>query len=155
MTKVEGISGLTRTFRDSLADVPDGSAVLFLGSEAVCSPFAQLLAYAVRDRRMNFAFSPKARWDHCRKLEWIEGAGYQIGQEAFNPEDAKAVVVLGGLAMPKFGCPVEDVKRFIGLIPGEPKVVGLGFMDILRRSGWDKEVRMDVLIDAYMSAETL
>ena len=40
-----------------------------------------------------------------------------------------------------FGCPVEDVKRFIGLIPGEPKVVGLGFMDILRRSGWDKEVR--------------
>jgi len=155
MTKVEGISGLTKTFRESLADVPDGSPVLFLGSEAVCSPFAQLLAYAVRDRKMQFAFGPKADWARCQKMIWEEGVGFQIGKEAFDPQNARAVVLLGGLAMPKFGCPVQDVNSFLSRVPGRPKVIGLGFMDIFRRSGWNKEVRMDVLIDCYMSAEVL
>ncbi|MBN1109366.1 MAG: DUF2124 family protein [Methanomassiliicoccales archaeon] len=155
MTKMEGISGLTRLFRESLTDVQDGSTILFLGSEAVCSPFAQLLAYAVRDRKMLFAFGPKAVWERCRKMAWVEGAGFQIGNEGFDPRNANAIVLLGGLAMPKFGCPVQDVNTFLARVPGRPKVVALGFMDIFRRSGWDKQVRMDVLINAYMSAEAL
>ncbi len=138
-----------------MADVPDGSAILFLGSEAVCSPFAQLLAYFVRDRKMLFAFGPKTYWDRCREMSWVEGIGFQIGSKVFDPQRSRAVVLLGGLAMPKFGCPVQDVNSFLSRIPGHPKIIGLGFMDIFRRSGWNKEVHMDVLIDAYMSVEVL
>jgi hypothetical protein len=155
MSKAEGISGLTKTFRDSLADVPDGSTVLFLGSEAVCSPFAQLLAYSVRHRKMRFAFSPKADWERCKMMTWLEGVGYQVGSEGLDSKEAGVVVILGGLAMLKFGCPVQEVSSFLSRIPGRPKVIGLGFMDIFRRSGWDKEVGLDILIDIYMSTEVL
>ncbi|MCG7844667.1 MAG: DUF2124 domain-containing protein [Methanomassiliicoccales archaeon] len=155
MVKLEGISGLTKLFRESLIGVPDGSNIVFMGSEAVCPPFAQLLAYAVRDRDMSFGFSPKAVWEKCRKMSWVEGAGFQISEEKFDPINANVIVVLGGLAMPKFGCQVQDVNSYISRISGRPLVVGLGFMNVFRRVGWDKQVRFDVLLDSYMSAEVL
>ena len=155
MVKVEGISGLTRLFREALVDVDEGSTLLFVGSEAVCPPFAQLLAYAVRDRGMRFGFCPKAAWDSSRTMKWVEGAGFQIGKEPFEPGEADVIVVLGGLALPKFGCPVEDVKAMISQIPKHRKVLGVGFMDAFRKTGWNASLHFDVLIDAYMSAEVI
>ena len=155
MNKADGISGLTKLFRESLVDIPDGSSVVFIGSEAVCPPFAQLLAYSIRDRKMSFGFGARAIWEKCRKMSWAEGAGFHIGDEPFDPLKASVVVVLGGLAMPKFGCPVRDVNFFISRIPGRPKIIGLGFMNIFHRSGWDKEVRFDVSINATMFAEII
>ncbi|HUT27797.1 MAG TPA: DUF2124 family protein [Methanomassiliicoccales archaeon] len=155
MERADGISGLTKLFRGSLVDIPDGSSVVFIGSEAVCPPFAQLMAYSVRDRNMSFGFGARAIWDKCRKMSWVEGAGFQISNEPFDPSKSSVVVVLGGLAMPKFGCSVQDVNSFISMIAGHPKTIGLGFMDIFRRSGWDKEVRFDISINATMSAELI
>jgi hypothetical protein len=65
------------------------------------------------------------------------------------------IVVLGGLAMPKFGCPVEGVQRFIGKVAGQgtAKVVGVCFMDILKRSGWTDCIKFDALINATMEVE--
>jgi hypothetical protein len=155
MTKLEGIAGLTKLFRESVASVPDGSTIVFVGSEAVCPPFAQLLAYAVRDRKMSLGFVPKAIWEMARNMTWVEGAGFQIGNETFDPSKASVVVLLGGLAIPKFGCQLPEVNSFLSRIPGRPLVVGLGFMDVFRHAGWDKKIRFDSLIDAYMSAETV
>lgn len=146
---------MTKLFRESVASVPDGSIIAFVGSEAVCPPFAQLLAYAVRDRKMSQGFVPKAVWEKGRDMRWVDGTGFQITNEPFDPAKATVVVLLGGLAIPKFGCQVQEVNSFLSRIPGRPLVVGLGFMDVFRRSSWDKQVRFDVLIDAYMSAETL
>ena len=88
MVKMEGISGLTKLFREALVDVDDRSTLLFVGSEAVCPPFAQLLAYAVRGRDMRFGFCPKAIWDNSRTMRWVDGAGFQIGKEPFEPAEA-------------------------------------------------------------------
>lgn len=155
MVKSEGIVGLTKLFRESLVGIPDGSMVVFLGSEAVCSPFAQLLAYAVRDRNMSFGFSPKAIWEKCYQMAWMDGVGYQIGPEKIDPTRTNAVVILGGLAMPKFGCPVENVNSYIERVEKKPLVVGVGFMDIFRRSGWYELIHFDVLMNAYMDAENV
>lgn len=155
MVKLEGISGLTKIFRETLADIDDGSTVLFVGSEAVCPPFAQLLAYAVRDRNMRFGFCPKSSWENSRAMKWVDGAGYQISREGFEPAEADVIVILGGLAIPKFGCPVEDVKALISQIPKHRMVMAVGFMDAFRKAGWNTSLHMDVLIDAYMSAEIL
>ncbi|NLX47853.1 MAG: DUF2124 family protein [Euryarchaeota archaeon] len=155
MVKAEGISGLTKTFREALNEIEDGSNVLFVGSEAVCPPFAQLLAYAVRDRKMNFGFCPKAAWDSSRTMVWVEGAGYQVGKAKFEPGESDVIVLLGGLAIAKFGCPVEDVKALISQIPRHKMVVGLGFMDVFRRMGWNTALHFDVLLDSYISAEVL
>ncbi|MHC1680669.1 MAG: DUF2124 family protein [Methanomassiliicoccales archaeon] len=152
---MEGISGLTKLFRESMVDVDDGSTILFLGSEAVCPPFAQLLAYAVRDRHMRFGFSPKAEWDKSRLMNWVDGAGFQISNEPFEPGEADVIVILGGLAIPKFGCPVEDAKAFISQVPRHRLVIAVGFMDAFRKAGWDTSLHIDVLIDGYMSAEVL
>jgi hypothetical protein len=151
----EGIAGLTKLFRESLAVVPEGSIVVFLGSEAVCSPFAQLLAYAVRDRKMSFGFSPKAVWEKCYLMTWMDGVGYQIGPEKMDPAHANVVVILGGLAMPKFGCPVDNVNSYIEKVEKRPLVVGVGFMDIFRRSGWNELIRFDTLMNSYMDAENV
>lgn len=155
MVKMEGISGLTKLFREVLVDVDDGSNLLFVGSEAVCPPFAQLLAYAVRDRDMRFGFCPKAVWDHSRTMRWVDGAGFQIGKEPFEPAEADVIVILGGLALPKFGCPVEDVKALISQIPNHRMVIAVGFMDAFRKAGWNTSLRFDLLIDGYMSAEVV
>ncbi len=155
MVKAEGISGLTKLFRESLVDVDEASTILFVGSEAVCPPFAQLLAYAVRDRKMRFGFCPKAEWGNSRAMKWVDGAGFQIDEESFEPGEADVIVILGGLAIPKFGCPVEDVKALISQIPKHRLVLGLGFMDVFRKTGWNTLLHFDVLIDAYMSAEVI
>ncbi|MHC1709452.1 MAG: DUF2124 family protein [Methanomassiliicoccales archaeon] len=155
MVKAEGISGLTKLFRDALVDIDDASTILFVGSEAVCPPFAQLLAYAVRDRDMCFGFCPRAEWDKSRTMRWVDGAGFQVSNDPFEPEDADVIVILGGLAIPKFGCPAEDVKTLISRIPRRRLVLAVGFMDAFRKAGWNTSLHFDVLIDGYMSAEVL
>jgi hypothetical protein len=155
MEKAEGISGLTKVFRESLVGVSDGSLIVFLGSEAVCPPFAQLLAYSVKNRGFKFGFAPRAVWNKCRNVGWVEDVGFQIGSEPVEPSEAKCIVVLGGLAIPKYGCEIGDVDAFITKIHERPLIVGVGFMDIFRRSLWDRHIVFDILIDGYMSAETL
>lgn len=135
--------------------VPDGSLVIFLGSQAVCPPFAQLLTYSVRDRGFNFGFAPKAIWNKCRRIEWVEDIGFQIGPEPVDPTEAKVIVLLGGLAIPKFGCEVSDIDSFIDRMTDRPLVIGVGFMDVFRRSLWDRHVKFDTLMDCYMSTEML
>ena len=149
MEKKSGIVGFTGLFRESIAALKDGSKVVFTGSAAVCTPFAELLAYAVRDRGFDVIYVPRANADEARKITGIENIGYCVIDEKADPKKPDAVVVLGGLAMPKFGCEPEDVTRLIEELSGEkkPKVIGVGFMNIFERTGWDKKLKFDTLID--------
>jgi len=152
MEKKSGIVGFTGTFRESIADVKEGSKVVFTGSVAVCTPFIELLAYTVRDRGFDMLYVPRADAKEARKIKEIENIGYSVVDEKGNPQNPDAVVVLGGLAMPKFGCPPEDVTRLIESISGEkkPKVIGICFMNIFERAGWDKKVNFDTVTDTTM-----
>ncbi|MCW3128634.1 MAG: DUF2124 domain-containing protein [Methanophagales archaeon] len=152
MEKRSGIVGFTGTFRESMEEIKGGSKVVFTGSVAVCTPFIELLAYTVRDRGFEMLYVPRADAKEARKIKEIENIGYSVVDEKGNPENPDAVVVLGGLAMPKFGCPPEDVIRMIEDISGEkkPKTIGVGFMNIFEREGWDKKIKFDTLIDTTM-----
>ena len=151
MEKRSGI-GFTRTFRESIADIKEGSKVVFTGSVAVCTPFIELLAYTVRDRGFDMLYVPRADAKEARKIREIENIGYSVVDEKGDPKNPDAVVVLGGLAMPKFGCPPEDVTRMIEDISGEkkPKIIGVGFMNMFERAGWDKKINFDMLIDTAL-----
>jgi hypothetical protein len=152
MEKRSGIVGFTGTFRENIADVKEGSKVVFTGSVAVCSPFIELLAYTVRDRGFDMLYVPRADAKEARKIKKIENIGYSVVDEKGNPENPDAVVVLGGLAMPKFGCPPEDVIHMIAEISGDkkPKIIGVGFMNIFESAGWDKKIQFDTLMDTTM-----
>ena len=149
MKEGNGIEDFTRTFRNSIADIKYGSKVVFTGSVAVCTPFIELLAYTVRDRGFEMLYVPRADANEARKIKEIENIGHSVVDEKADPKKPDAVVVLGGLAMPKFGCEPEDVTRLIEDISGEkkPKVIGVGFMNTFERAGWDKKLNFDMLID--------
>jgi hypothetical protein len=91
----------------------------------------------------------------CRELHWNEGTGYSISPIGKEIAGADIIVVLGGLAMPKFGCPVEAIQQFIEKVskPGTTKVIGVGFMDILRSSGWHLQIDFDSILNSTMETE--
>lgn len=152
MEKKGGIVGFTGTFREKMADVDEGSKVVFTGSVAVCTPFIELLTYTVRDRGFDMLYVPKANANEARKIREIENIGYSVVDEKGDPKNADAIVVLGGLAMPKFGCPPEDVNQMIKIISGDrkPKIFGVGFMNIFEKAGWDKKIDFDTVMDITM-----
>jgi hypothetical protein len=152
MEKKSGIVGFTGMFREEIADIKEGSKVVFTGSVAVCTPFIELLAYAVRDKNYNVFYVPKADAREARKIKEIKNIGYSVVDEKGDPKNADAIVVLGGLAMPKFGCSPEEVIQMIETLSGDkkPKIIGVGFMNIFEKAGWDKKVPFDTVIDTTM-----
>lgn len=154
MEKRRGIVGFTGTFRENMADIKEGSKVVFTGSVAVCTPFIELLAYTVRDRGFDMLYVPRGDAKEARKIKEIRNIGYSVIDEKANPKNPDVIVILGGVAMPKFGCPPEDVIRMIEEISGEekPKLIGVGFMKIFEQANWEKKINFDVLIDTTMES---
>ena len=152
MEKRSGIVGFTGTFRECISDIKEGSKVVFTGSVAVCTPFIELLAYTVRDKGFDMLYVPRADSNEARKIKEIANIGYSVVDEKGDPKNPDAIVVLGGLAMPKFGCAPEDVIRMIETLSGEkkPKIIGVSFMNIFERAGWDKKLNFDTLMDTTM-----
>jgi hypothetical protein len=152
MEKKSGIIGFTGTFRESITDIKEGSKVVFTGSVAVCTPFIELIAYTIRDKKFEMIYVPTANLNEARMIKEQEMIGYSVIDEKANPKKPDVIVVLGGLAMPKFGCTAEEVLKMIEEISEDqiPKIIGVGFMNIFERAGWDKKISFDTLIDTTM-----
>jgi len=152
MEKKSGIIGFTGAFRDSVKETDIGSKVVFTGSVAVCTPFIELLAYTIRDKDFQMVYVPKADITEARRIKEQSNIGFSVVNEKADPKRPDVVVVMGGLAMPKFGCSPEDVLKMVGEISGDqkPKIIGVCFMNIFERAGWTKKIPFDVLIDTNM-----
>jgi hypothetical protein len=152
MEKKSGIIGFTGAFRESLKEINAASKVVFTGSIAVCTPFIELLAYTIRDKDFQMVYVPKADIKEARRIKEQSNIGFSVVNEKADPQRPDVVVVMGGLAMPKFGCSPEDVLKMVGEISGDqkPKIIGVCFMNIFERAGWTKKIPFDVLIDTNM-----
>ncbi|MCE5214391.1 MAG: DUF2124 domain-containing protein [Methanobacterium sp.] len=152
MEKKTGIVGLTGSFRESINDIESNSKVVFTGSVAVCTPFIELLSYTVRDKNFDLIYVPTADIENARQIKMIPNIGFSVVDEKADPDNPDVVVVLGGLAMPKFGCAPEEVINMIREISGErkPKIIGVCFMNIFERAGWDKVINFDAVIDTTL-----
>ncbi len=152
MEKKTGIVGLTGSFRESINDIENNSKVVFTGSVAVCTPFIELLSYTVRDKNFDLIYIPKADIENARQIKMIPNIGFSVIDEKADPSNPDVVVVLGGLAMPKFGCAPEEVINMIQEISGEQKskIIGVCFMNIFERAGWDKVIPFDKVIDTTL-----
>ena len=69
MEKKTGIVGFTGAFRESVKEIKIGSKVVFTGSIAVCTPFIELLAYAIRDRNFEMVYVPIANLKDAKKVK--------------------------------------------------------------------------------------
>ncbi|BDZ69688.1 DUF2124 family protein [Methanobacterium petrolearium] len=152
MEKKSGIVGFTGAFRENVKEIENGSTVVFTGSVAVCTPFIELLAYSIRDKDLEMIYVPKSDIDQAKMIKEQPNIGFSVVDQKADPQNPEVVVVMGGLAMPKFGCAPEDVVNMLDAISGDekPKVIGVCFMDIFKRVGWTKKIPFDVVIDTTL-----
>jgi hypothetical protein len=151
MEKKSGIIGFTGAFKDSVKEIDNGSKVVFTGSIAVCTPFVELLAYTIRDKDFEMIYVPKSDIKKARRIKEQPNIGYSVVNEKTDPIRPDVIVIMGGLAMPKFGCSTEDVLNMVEEISDDkPKIIGVCFMNIFEKTGWTKKIPFDVLIDTNM-----
>ena len=142
----KGITGQLVSFK---SEVGDSQKITFVGSPGVCTPFAVLLAYAVRDRPTYFI--PLLDADDCHQFEAKDYA-MVLSDEVSNPNDSDAVVLLGGLSMPKYDVDTEDVKALVkSILKEDGLLIGVCFMDMFAKAGWLEKIDFDCVIDGTLT----
>ena len=146
----KGVIGLSRPFKSIIEQLglQENDTIVYVGLPGVCTPFIELLSYAIRTLNISQIFVPNVDTDSARTLTSVENVGIQFGDPVQMVKGA-VVVVLGGLSMPISPVDKDDVKRFIQqvLLP-EGKVVGVSFMNMFEQVGWTTALPFDYLIDA-------
>ena len=129
--------------------------IVYVGCAGTCTPFIELNAYTLREQVKGQVFIPDGIIDDARSVWMVDGVGMQIGGAA-DPYNADYVVLLGGLSMPGSKAGVEQVSQLIGKIlkPGG-KVIGVCFMDMFCKAGWEDKVRFDLMLNADINAVTV
>lgn len=142
----KGINGQIVTFKN---EIGDAQKITFVGSPGVCTPFAELLAYAIRDKESHFI--PLVDMGDCHQFE-SKSYGMVLKDEVSNPYGSDVVVLLGGLSMPKYDLDPEDVNVLINEIIGKDgKIIGVCFMDMFTKAGWLDKVSFDCVIDGTLT----
>ncbi len=144
-------TGITENLLAFREEVKDADKVTFIGMPGVCSPFAELFAYVIRDKEAVFITGTDI--ETARKIE-MTPQGMQFG-ETTDPSSA-VVAILGGLAMPKSNIDPEDVKGLIEkVIQDDGKLMGLCYMDVFREEGWHELLDFDCIINATLNGFVL
>jgi hypothetical protein len=124
---VKGLGGMLNGFRDL---VKDDKRIVFVGSPGFCTPFALFLGYPVREKEL--VFLPGLDMNKARSITATE-YGMELGGAA--SVQADAVVILGGMAMPKIGVKPEEMREFLSKMKYK-KLIGVCFMSIFEKAGW-------------------
>jgi len=143
---VKGLGGMLNGFRDL---VKDDKKITFIGSPGFCTPFALFLGYPVKEKEL--AFVPGLNKEKACKIIPTE-YGLELGEKT--EADADVVVILGGMAMPKIGVTIDQMKDFLTRIKYK-KLIGVCFMSIFDKAGWcqvlDYDYVMNVMIEGDVS----
>ena len=128
----------------------DSKKITFIGTPGFCTPFANLMAFVIRDSGIEMAFIPNLLVDKARKIVSTPEGSMQLG-EIIDPS-ADTVVVLGGLAMPKIGVDVNKIKTIIDDItsPENRTIIGVCFMSIFEKEGWVDVIDFDHILNSHI-----
>ena len=142
----KGINGQIVAFKNA---VGDAQKITFMGSPSVCTPFAALMAYAVRDNENHFISFIDVETSHEFELKpW----GMSLKEEVSDPHDSDVVVLLGGLSMPKANVDTDDLNNVDAeILKEDGKLIGLCFMDMFTKAGWLEKVDFDLIIDGTLT----
>ena len=141
----KGLNGQLVTFKK---EVGDAEKITFIGSPGVCTPFAEFLAYSVRDKETHFI--PLLNIDDCHEFE-SKPYAMVLKDEVSDPHGSDVVVLLGGLSMPKYDVDTEEVNVLVKEILKEGgQLMGVCFMDMFSKAGWLEKVDFDCVIDGTL-----
>ncbi len=146
----KGVSGISRPFKAFLEKLglSGDDVILYAGLPGVCTPFIELLSYAIRTLDIKQIYAPNCQADRAKNVKSVQDVGVQFGENA-SITKASVIVILGGLAMPISPVKQDEVLQFLErfLQPGG-KVIGVAFMGLFDQVGWTSEVPFDYVIDA-------
>ena len=141
----KGLNGQLVTFKK---EIGDAQKITFVGSPGVCTPFAEFLAYAVRDKENHFI--PLLDIGDCHEFE-SKPYAMVLKDEVSDPHDSDVVVLLGGLSMPKYDVDTEEVKDLVKeILKEDGQLMGVCFMDMFTKAGWLEKVDFDCVIDGTL-----
>ena len=142
----KGLNGQLVTFKK---EVGDAQKITFIGSPSVCTPFAEFLAYVVRDKENHFI--PLLDIDDCHEFE-SKPYAMVLKDEVSDPHDSDVVVLLGGLSMPKYDVDTEELNALVKeIIKEDGQIIGVCFMDMFTKADWLDKVPFDTIIDGTLT----
>ena len=142
----KGLNGQLVTFKK---EIGDADKIVFIGSPSVCTPFAEFLAYVVRDKECHFI--PLLDIDDCHQFE-SKPYAMVLNDEVSDPHGCDAVVLLGGLSMAKYDVDTEKLNALVDEILAENgRIIGVCFMDMFTKAGWLDKVDFDLVIDGTLT----
>ncbi|HHT19440.1 MAG: DUF2124 domain-containing protein [Euryarchaeota archaeon] len=149
MREVGKFKGLKGNFTAFRKEIEHADKVTFVGIPGVCSPFAELFAYAIRDKES--VFVPKTDISMARKIERTP-LGMQFTEEA-DPH-SNVVALLGGLSMPQYEVKLEDVQKMLNnILKLDGKIIGLCYMGMFEKAGWDEKIDFHCIINGALNGE--
>jgi len=145
-----GVTGISRLFKSMIEqlDLQNDDTMIYVGLPGVCTPFVELLSYAIRTLKIRQVFVPNLKLGLAKKVQSVDNIGIQFG-DAVDVTNARVIVALGGLAMPISPVSREDVSLFLErvLLPGG-SLIGVSFMNMFEQVGWTSALPFNFLIDA-------
>ena len=145
-----GLGGILNAFRDI---TKESKRITFVGTPGFCTPFAELIAYPIRDAGKELAFVANLGFDDAKRIVFTSH-GMQLAENVDAAADT--VVILGGLAMPKISVDVNTLNSMIGRILGDGGLtIGVCFMSIFEQTGWYDVIDFDYVIDTHTSVKIL
>jgi hypothetical protein len=144
--KFKGLNGNLMAFKK---EVVNAEKVTFVGIPGVCSPFAELFAYVIRDKES--VFVGKTDKGTARKIE-LTSLGMQFSEE--DDPRSSVVALLGGLSMPQYNVDVDDVQKLLDdILEPDGKIIGLCYMNMFQNTGWDELIDFDCIINGILTGE--
>jgi len=142
---------MLRPFREYLEKkgIKAGDQVVYYGCPGTCTPFVELLGFAVRGLELEQIFVPFVDESKSKRLRLVPDIGMQAGGQALITRP-KAVVVMGGLSMPNVPVTLEQVTSAVAKYP-DAALIGICFMNMFEKAGWLKSMEFDLLIDAVIN----
>lgn len=150
INSAQGVGGILNGFR---LLVEDSEKITFVGTPGFCTPFAALIGFVVRKKKL--AFIPNLDFEGAKSLSMTK-EGMQLGDSV--DAHADVVVLLGGLAMPKIGVEVEAAKELAGkVLEGSEngKVIGICFQSMFTQQKWDEIIDFNYIINADLAIEVM
>ncbi|WP_305512872.1 DUF2124 domain-containing protein [Methanobrevibacter sp. V14] len=141
----KGLNGQLATFKK---EVGDAQKITYIGSPGVCTPFAEFMAYAVRDKENHFI--PLLDIEECHEFE-SKSYAMVLKDEVSDPHDSDVVVLLGGLSMPKYDVDTDELMSLVNSILKEDgQLMGFCFMDMFTKAGWLERIDFDWVINGTL-----
>jgi hypothetical protein len=147
----QGVPGMLRPFKEYIEKkgLSSGDQIVYFGCPGTCTPFVELLGFAVRSMNLEQVFVPYVDESKAQKLKLAPDIGMQAGGTV-TIDRPKAVVIMGGLSMPNVPVTMEQVKSAVDNYP-DALLIGICFMNMFEKAGWLRVMEFDLLIDATIS----